>query len=102
MIEKKQVKYLVIGILFFLVAKILSVMFYIKERNYQFNGIIEKIDYNEKKTPSVKVNGKSYVLSTNWRFNEKMNVGDSLIKEKESTAYKLIKYKTGEVISSNN
>lgn len=99
MIEKNKLrKYLIIGFLFFLALKVLSVISDIKEKNYQFNGVIQKIEYNEKKTPLVTVNGKSYGLSTNWRFNERMNVGDSLVKEKDSVTYRLIKYKTGEVI----
>ncbi|NQX41259.1 hypothetical protein SAMN05421820_107204 [Pedobacter steynii] len=98
--NNKLKKYLIIGSLFFLGFKVLDAISDKKEKKYQLNGLIEKIDYNEKNTPTVVVNGKSYGLSTSWRFNEKMNVGDSLIKEKESLIYKLIKYKTGEVILS--
>jgi len=98
--KNKLIKYLIIGFLFLFTLKVLSIISDIKEKNYQFNGIIEKIDYNEKKTPTVTVNSKSYGLSTSWRFNERMNVGDSFVKEKDSMIYKLINFKTGEVIFS--
>ena len=54
MIEKnKLIKYLIIGFLFFLTVKVLSITSDIKEKNYQFNGVIEKIDYNENKHPQL-------------------------------------------------
>jgi hypothetical protein len=92
------IRYLMIGLLFLLLLKVFSLISDKKERNYQFKGVIEKIDWNEKNTPTVIVNGKSYDLSTNWKFNERLNVGDSLLKVKDSIKYKLIKNKTGEVI----
>ncbi|OKS86431.1 hypothetical protein [Mucilaginibacter polytrichastri] len=101
MIEKnKLIRYLIIGFLFFTTAGVFYIVSEIKEINYQFKGTIVKINYNEKRTPTVLVNGKLYYLSTNWRFNENMSIGDSLVKEKKSMAYKLIKHKTGEVILS--
>jgi hypothetical protein len=102
MIERnKLIKYLIVGILFFMTAMVLNIISTIKEKNFKFKGVIEKIDYNEKKTPTVTVNDSSYSLSTSCRFNERMKVGDSLVKEKDSQLYELIKDKTGDVIFSN-
>ena len=98
--DSKIIRYLIIGVSFFVIVWLLTIRADIIEKGYQFNGIIEKITYNEKKIPEITVNGKAYGLSTSWRFNEKMSVGDSLIKEKGLLNYKLIKYKTGKVIFS--
>jgi hypothetical protein len=41
-------------------------------------------------------------LGTGWRFNEKITVGDSLIKDIDKLNYRLIKLKTKEVINSDS
>jgi hypothetical protein len=69
--NNKLKKYLIIGALFFLAFKVLDVISKKKQKAYQFSGLIEKIDYNEKKTPTVVVNGKSYGLSTSWMLMKK-------------------------------
>jgi len=102
MIEKnKLIRYFIVGVLFFLIMYVLSILSARREKKYNFRGVIEKIQYSEKKIPTVTVKGKQYGMTTGWRFNEKMRVGDSLIKELDSTSYKLVKFGTGEVISSN-
>ncbi|MBB6129403.1 hypothetical protein [Mucilaginibacter lappiensis] len=73
----------------------------LQENDYEFAGILQKIDYDEKGIPKVMVNGKQYWgISTRLDFNKKMEVGDSLIKKKNEMIYKLVKYKTGEVVIS--
>jgi hypothetical protein len=79
----------------------MSVKSTIKERDSHFNGIIQGISYTIKETPHITVNGNSYYLSTNWKFNEKMSVGDSIIKEEGSNKYKLIKIHSGKIFFSN-
>jgi hypothetical protein len=101
MIEKKIIKYLVIGLVFFSILEIMTLISVRRETKTNFNGVIKRIDYSEKRTPTVTIKGNRYGLSTGWRFNEKMEVGDLLIKEEGTMAYKLIKNKTGEVIFSN-
>jgi hypothetical protein len=98
--KQRLIRFLVFGFLCMLALNIWSNTVRIKEKNDQINGVIEKIDYSVKGIPTVLVNGKSYTLGTGWRFNEKMNVGDSLVKEKGLMTYKLIKSRTEEVISS--
>jgi hypothetical protein len=101
MINKaKLIKYAIVGLVFFSTLKVLSIISCSREKSYNFSGRIDNITYNEKKTPTVIVKGNSYSLSTNWRFNERMNLGDSLVKERNSIIYKLIKYKTREVVFS--
>ena len=68
----------------------------LEEQDYEFSGILQRIDFDEKGVPKVVINGKKYYsLSTTRSFNNQMAVGDSLIKRKGSTTYILIKRKTG-------
>ena len=97
----KLIKYLVVGALFFIVLLFLYIRADKIEKSYQFNGTIEKVTYGDKKIPIIVIKGKTYFISfPNEDFNDKIEAGDSLIKEKNSRIYKLIKFKTGEVISS--
>ena len=98
--ERKTIRGLVIIFICFLILIVATIVAKVKDRNRQFTGVIEKITYSEKKRPKVTVNGKAYPLITNWRFNNNIEVGDSLIKVKGSTVYKLVKYNTREVIFS--
>jgi hypothetical protein len=101
MVQNKDVLKIIIPVfLFVLFFWTLSRKWDKKEKNFQFRGVIEKIDYDINKIPDVTVNGNTYHIFTGRRFNEKMNVGDSIIKEKGSWTYKLIKYKSGEVVIS--
>ena len=73
----------------------------LKEKKYQFAGVLQKVYFGEKGIPEVIVDGKRYWgLSTDDEFNKKMAVGDSLIKKKNEMTYKLIKRKTREVVLS--
>jgi hypothetical protein len=99
--KRKVINYLAIGVLFFIVLLFLYIRADKIEKSYQFNGTIEKVTYGDKKIPTVVIKGKTYFISyPNEYFNNKIEAGDSLIKEKNSRIYKLIKYKTGEVIFS--
>jgi PBP1b-binding outer membrane lipoprotein LpoB len=101
MVKKKNIiKLLIVASLFYMCAWIVNAVADVKEENYQINGTIQKITYSVKGTPKVTVNSEMHALSTSWRFNEKMAVGDSLIKEQNTMTYKLIKHETGEVFFS--
>jgi hypothetical protein len=100
--ENSQIlKYLAITFCFLLFFICLSKISDVKEKNRQFEGIIESIEYSEKKIPVVTIKGTRYGLTTGWSFNEKMEAGDYLIKKEKTMVYKLIKLKTGEVILSD-
>ncbi|MEB0261367.1 MULTISPECIES: hypothetical protein [unclassified Mucilaginibacter] len=98
--NKKLIKYILIGSSFLLIAMALNKWADFKQRNYEFKGVIEKISFNEKKTPTITVNHSEYALGSGWRFNEKLGVGDSILKAKNSLIYTLIKKKTGEIVLS--
>lgn len=101
--KSKIIRYSIIGFTFFFVASVYSIIANYNEEKLQFSGIIEKVTYNEKKTPIILIKEKTYVVSTHdWRFNEKLEPGDSLFKIKNSKVYKLFKHKTKEVIFSND
>ena len=60
--KSKYIKYLVILFLFLLIVKgsyIISVM---REKKYNFKGPIERIEYDEKKAVTVKVNENSSIF----------------------------------------
>lgn len=99
--QKKIVIYTIVGVLFSIALLVLYIRAERIENNYQFSGIVQNITYGDKRTPKVTINNNSYFLSfPNWNFNNKIEQGDSLIKTKNSTIYKLIKCKTKEVIFS--
>lgn len=99
--KRKAINYLAIGALFFIVLSVLYIRADKIEKSYQFNGTIEKVTYGDKKTPRVVIKGRTYFISyPNEDFNDKIEVGDSLIKKGDARIYKLIKFKTGEVIFS--
>ena len=100
--EKSQIKrYLLILLLFFVSTIIINTTSYLKEKHSEFAGVIQKIDFNEKKTPTVTIKGTKYSLGTSWSFNKEMEVGEYLIKTKNSINYSLIKNKSGDVIISD-
>jgi hypothetical protein len=70
-----------------------------KERAYEFKGIIKEVTYDIKGTPDVKINGIKYTLSYNdWNFDHQIQKGDSLIKVRNIMVVKLVKQKTGEIV----
>lgn len=63
------------------------------EINYEFNGLVQKITFDEPKhTPTIIVNGKSYTFVYNNRFLlDSVSVGDSVIKVKGENEMHLFK-----------
>ena len=99
--QKKLTRYLVIYALFIIILIILNVRANKIEKGYQFSGIVQEITIGDKDTPEVKIEGKVYFLTyTKKIFNDKIKPGDSLIKNRNSRIYKLVKYATKEVIVS--
>lgn len=71
-----------------------------EEREQQFSGKVEKLKINEKGSPTVFVDGSFYFLPfVGSEFANKIEIGDSLIKEGNSKVYILIKKDTKEKIS---
>lgn len=64
--------------------------------NYEFNGVIDSVGYCAKGFPYVKINNKVFYLEADWNFNHSLNVGDTMIKKKNSLEIKVIKKETGE------
>jgi len=68
---------------------------------YQFKGRVDSVSYDVKGEPTIKVNGKKYDLPVNfWDFNHQIDVGDSLVKVKNSMVVRILK-KNGTVIIKN-
>ena len=68
-------------------------------RNYEFNGVVEDVNYDIKGTPSVTISGHVYYLSyNNWNFQHRIMKMDTLIKKKGYMKIILIKYSTHEKI----
>ncbi len=70
--------------------------------SYSFKNIVEDVSYDIKGTPKVLIEKRYYYLSDGYNFNHLIENGDSLIKEKGSTKYILVKRQTGKVIEFNN
>ena len=69
------------------------------ELNYKFNGVAEKVIYDEKSVPIVTINGQLYNLGApTWNFNHLISKGDSLEKDSGSFAIKLTMHKNGRVL----
>lgn len=100
--KKKIIGITVISLLLYLTVYLLNKLSELKEKKTHFIGRIDKLEFNDKKTPTVTINAKKYGLGTGWRFNEKITVGDSLIKDSDRLSYRLIKFKTKEVINSDS
>ncbi|HEX8021163.1 hypothetical protein [Mucilaginibacter sp.] len=100
--KKKIIGIMAISLLLYLVVYSLNKLSKIKEKRTHFIGRIDKLEFSDKKTLTVTINGNKYGLGTGWRFNEKIAVGDSLIKDSDRLSYRLIKLKTKEVINSDS
>ena len=86
----------------FLFLVIVIPIFYLKSRNealaYHFNGRIDSVSYDNKGIPTIVIHKVKYNLLANfWNFEHELQVGDSLIKEKNSLEVKIFK-KNGAVI----
>ena len=99
--REKLIRYLIIGGVFISVMLILIIRADLIEKNYAFRGVIRQIHYTDKKAPIVVVCGQDYIMTFPDRnFTNNLQIGDSLIKEKGSRRYKLIKFKTHEAFYS--
>ncbi|MCX2584399.1 hypothetical protein [Pedobacter sp. MR22-3] len=67
--------------------------------SYQFRGIITGLTYGRNKVSSVTVDGKIYKYVLVEFFKDKIAIGDSLIKNKNSNGMTLIKKYTNEKIA---
>ena len=96
-----RIPLIIVSILFIISLIVLPYLFYKSKtqcQSYQFNGRVDSILYNVKGEPTVKIGDKKYHLSVNyWTFNKQIQVGDSLVKEKNSIMIRIIK-KDGTVI----
>lgn len=71
---------------------------YRENYNYAFYGVVKKVQYDIKGTPTVFVNGVSYYLSyNNWDFNHKIAINDSIEKKKHSMVIRLKKTNSGNI-----
>ena len=66
-------KFVTIGFpIFIFLVIILYIRGYIEQKNYDFAGVVQNIDYDIKGTPHLVINGKKYILSYNeWLFDHK-------------------------------
>lgn len=72
-----------------------------KEKEIQFDGVIQEVTYGDKHTPLVKINGATFAVQfPNEDFRNKIEEGDSLSKKKNSRVYRLVKHQTGQVFLS--
>lgn len=88
-------------VLFFLVAFVTFIIGYNSELNDNIHGVVEKVYYSDKQNSGVFGNEKKHSISfAPVTFYRKIQVGDSIIKNRGEHSYELIKKKTGEVIRS--
>ncbi|WP_426671361.1 hypothetical protein ACPPVU_09000 [Mucilaginibacter sp. McL0603] len=89
------------SILFIISLVALPYLFYkskVQYQSYQFNGRVDSVLYNVKGEPTVKIGDKKYHLPVHyWTINRQIQVGDSLVKEKNSITIRIVK-KDGTVI----
>lgn len=96
-------------VVFFVVSYSVFIVYYYysnrlgEEENLdrQFNGVIENVHYDEKSIPYVEIDKKEYYLNMGYYFGHKLEIGDTLVKNKGSEVYKLIKRTSGEVVLFN-
>lgn len=103
--KRDKIGFLVFFTLLFLLAGYIFISTNLnrqKNLSYHFDGLVQKVDYDTKMVPTVTVDGKTYILSAGYNFNQKIERGDRLKKSNGSTIYILIKSNTWEVIKFNN
>jgi hypothetical protein len=64
----------------------------------EFAGTVENVVYDIKGFPIVTINGKDFYIGSRYRVDHQIQVGDSLIKKKGTTGYRLIKSGSGKVV----
>lgn len=65
---------------------------------YNFSGIVDHVEYDNKGYPEVTVNGEQYFLWITWDFNHVIEEGDSLKKDSGEIMITLIKHENGKVL----
>ncbi len=99
--EGKGIGFLIAAGLFIIMAIVLHVTSVKKQKDNQFDGVIQEVTYSDKHTPLVKINGATFAVSfPNEDFRNKIEEGDSLSKKKNSRVYRLVKHQTGQVFLS--
>jgi len=68
---------------------------------YSFKGVVDSVSYDIKGIPTVIINKKTFYLSAGYNFDHQIKKEDSLVKQKGSTTYILIK-PTKEVLKFDN
>ena len=66
-------------------------------KNYEFYGAVTKIHYDIKRFPTIEVNNKEYYLCGDWNFKFEVELGDTIVKNKNSYEIKLIKKNSGQI-----
>jgi hypothetical protein len=66
-----------------------------------FKDTVQFVQYDYKGTPEVVIGGKRYYLTDGYTFDYKIEKGDSLIKQKGLTTYKLVKKRGGAILLFN-
>lgn len=96
-----RIPLIIVSILFIISLVALPYLFYkskVQYQSYQFNGRVDSVLYNVKGEPTVKIGDKKYHLPVHyWTINRQIQVGDSLVKEKNSITIRIVK-KDGTVI----
>ena len=70
-------------------------------RDYDFNGIVQNINYDIKKIPTVTINGSNYYLGGRYLafYKYTIQIGDKLMKKKGDDNVYLIKNNTKDTIN---
>ena len=104
--------YYKIGLSFFVVFVALFILFivYVNRKgrltclNYRFNGKVENVVYNVKGQAYITVKGVTYYLfDSNWDFDHnRIDKGDSIIKNSKSMIIRLVKQNGRIIIEGEN
>lgn len=70
--------------------------------NIGFAGKVKRVEYDIKQYPIIIVDDSTYFIGSGYNTNHQIEIGDSLIKEKGSEVYTLIKRKNHEILSLQN
>jgi hypothetical protein len=67
--------------------------------NTEFTGSITSIEYDIKQYPTVTVGDSSYYIGSGYNTDHQIELGDSMIKNRGSEVYKLIKHGSKKIIA---
>ena len=70
----------------------------LENRNRNFSGIVERVEYDIKHFPTIIIGDSTYYIGSGYNTGDQIEVGDSLIKKRGSEVYRLIKCKTHKVV----